>query len=88
MPAELSRRRLVMKTAPTGYVVLMGELSGPIPEQVAKDLEQLKLRLFDMRADELPTYASGSDGPAEADALLARSGRAWRPVVDAAMPLR
>jgi hypothetical protein len=43
-----------MKTAPTGYVVLMGELSGPIPEQVAKDLEQLKLRLFDMRADELP----------------------------------
>jgi hypothetical protein len=54
MPAELSRRRLVMKTAPTGYVVLMGELSGPIPEQVAKDLEQLKLRLFDMRADELP----------------------------------
>jgi len=32
----------------------MGELSGPIPEQVAKDLEQLKLRLFDMRADELP----------------------------------
>jgi hypothetical protein len=61
MPAELSRRRLVMKTAPTGYVVLMGELSGPIPEQVAKDLEQLKLRLFDMRADELPT--------AQADAL-------------------
>jgi hypothetical protein len=50
-----------MKTAPTGYVVLMGELSGPIPEQVAKDLEQLKLRLFDMRADELPT--------AQADAL-------------------
>ena len=43
-----------MKTAPTGYVVPMGELSGPIPEQVAKDLEQLKLRLFDMRADELP----------------------------------
>ena len=42
-----------MKTAPTGYVVPMGELSGPIPEQVAKDLEQLKLRLFDMRADEL-----------------------------------
>jgi glucose-6-phosphate 1-dehydrogenase len=29
-----------------------------------------------------PNYASGSDGPAEADALLARTGRAWRPVVD------
>jgi glucose-6-phosphate 1-dehydrogenase len=31
-----------------------------------------------------PNYASGSDGPAEADELLARSGRAWRPVVDKA----
>jgi glucose-6-phosphate 1-dehydrogenase len=31
-----------------------------------------------------PNYASGSDGPAEADELLARSGRAWRPVVDTA----
>jgi glucose-6-phosphate 1-dehydrogenase len=29
-----------------------------------------------------PNYASGSDGPAEADALLARSGRVWRPVMD------
>jgi glucose-6-phosphate 1-dehydrogenase len=29
-----------------------------------------------------PNYASGSDGPAEADALLARSGHAWRPVAD------
>ena len=29
-----------------------------------------------------PNYASGSDGPAEADELLARSGRAWRPVMD------
>ena len=25
-------------------------------------------------------YAAGSDGPAAADALLARSGRAWRPL--------
>nr|WP_294514355.1 glucose-6-phosphate dehydrogenase [uncultured Rhodopila sp.] len=31
-----------------------------------------------------PNYASGSNGPAEADELLARSGRAWRPVVDTA----
>ncbi|HEY0183201.1 MAG TPA: glucose-6-phosphate dehydrogenase [Rhodopila sp.] len=29
-----------------------------------------------------PNYASGTDGPAEADALLARTGRKWRPVVD------
>jgi glucose-6-phosphate 1-dehydrogenase len=27
---------------------------------------------------ELPTYAAGSDGPAEADGLLARSGHRWR----------
>jgi glucose-6-phosphate 1-dehydrogenase len=31
-----------------------------------------------------PNYASGSDGPADADELLARSGRAWRSVVDPA----
>ncbi len=31
---------------------------------------------------DFPNYASGSDGPAEADALLARDGRAWRPVRD------
>jgi glucose-6-phosphate 1-dehydrogenase len=29
-----------------------------------------------------PNYASGSDGPAEADALLKRAGRTWRPVTD------
>jgi glucose-6-phosphate 1-dehydrogenase len=31
-----------------------------------------------------PNYASGSDGPAEADALLAQDGREWRPVKDCA----
>ena len=30
--------------------------------------------------DELPTYAAGSAGPKEADDLLARDGRAWRPL--------
>jgi glucose-6-phosphate 1-dehydrogenase len=30
------------------------------------------------RARELPTYAAGSAGPEEADALLARDGRRWR----------
>ncbi len=29
---------------------------------------------------DFPNYASGSDGPAAADALLARDGRKWRPV--------
>jgi glucose-6-phosphate 1-dehydrogenase len=31
-------------------------------------------------AKDLPNYAAGSDGPAAADDLLARSGRAWRPL--------
>jgi len=32
------------------------------------------------RKADFPNYASGSDGPAAADALLAGDGRAWRPV--------
>jgi glucose-6-phosphate 1-dehydrogenase len=32
------------------------------------------------KPENFPNYASGSDGPAEADALLARDGRSWRPV--------
>ena len=31
---------------------------------------------------ELPVYAAGTDGPAEADALLARSGHRWRRLKD------
>ena len=31
----------------------------------------------------LPNYAAGSDGPADADALLARDGRSWRPLAPA-----
>jgi glucose-6-phosphate 1-dehydrogenase len=30
----------------------------------------------------LPTYAAGSDGPAEADALLARNDHGWRAIAD------
>ena len=38
-------------------------------------------------AADLPQYASGSDGPAAADALLAQDGgRAWRPVDGSAEP--
>src|SRR5664279_5285131 len=32
------------------------------------------------RAADLPIYLAGSSGPSEADALLARDGRHWRPV--------
>jgi glucose-6-phosphate 1-dehydrogenase len=31
-------------------------------------------------AAELPIYSAGSSGPSEADALLARDGRRWRPI--------
>ena len=31
---------------------------------------------------ELPVYAAGSDGPAEADELLKRSGHKWRPLAE------
>ena len=33
--------------------------------------------------DDLPTYPAGSAGPKEADDLLARDGRAWRPLHEA-----
>jgi glucose-6-phosphate 1-dehydrogenase len=33
-------------------------------------------------AAELPIYPAGSSGPSEADALLARDGRSWRPIRD------
>jgi glucose-6-phosphate 1-dehydrogenase len=32
------------------------------------------------RATELPIYTAGTAGPSEADALLARDGRRWRPI--------
>ena len=32
------------------------------------------------RAAELPIYPAGSSGPTEADALLSRDGRRWRPI--------
>ncbi|MDQ2668769.1 MAG: hypothetical protein M3Z05_22635, partial [Gemmatimonadota bacterium] len=31
-------------------------------------------------APEFPNYAAGSDGPAEADALVGRGGHHWRPI--------
>ena len=31
-------------------------------------------------AANLPIYPAGSSGPSEADALLARDGRRWRPI--------
>jgi glucose-6-phosphate 1-dehydrogenase len=32
------------------------------------------------QVDKLSVYPAGSSGPADADALLARDGRRWRPV--------
>ncbi len=36
------------------------------------------------RPTDFPNYPSGSDGPEAADALLARDGRAWRPIRESA----
>jgi glucose-6-phosphate 1-dehydrogenase len=38
------------------------------------------LDAWEDRATELPIYPAGSSGPSEADALLARDGRRWRPI--------
>ena len=34
------------------------------------------------RAAEIPIYSAGSNGPGEADALIARDGRRWRALDD------
>jgi phage FluMu protein gp41 len=39
---------------PRRYQASVGEIVGPIPERVTRDLEALKLRLIDMKVDELP----------------------------------
>ena len=36
--------------------------------------------LGEQSAKDFPNYVAGSDGPAAADELLARDGRAWRPL--------
>jgi glucose-6-phosphate 1-dehydrogenase len=41
------------------------------------------LDLWGGDAAELPIYAAGSAGPREADELLARDGRRWRPITNA-----
>jgi len=40
------------------------------------------------KAENFPNYPSGSDGPAEANVLLQRGGRAWRPVAETGTPSR
>jgi glucose-6-phosphate 1-dehydrogenase len=46
------------------------ELLTPLLEKVEREA----------RADMFPNYASGTAGPAKADALLKREGRSWRPL--------
>jgi len=38
------------------------------------------LKLWQKEKSDFPNYAAGSNGPAAADELLARDGRAWRPI--------
>jgi glucose-6-phosphate 1-dehydrogenase len=35
------------------------------------------------RTTDIPVYPAGSSGPAEAEALLTRDGRSWRPITNA-----
>jgi glucose-6-phosphate 1-dehydrogenase len=36
--------------------------------------------LIEPLTQDFPNYAAGTDGPAAGDELLARGGRAWRPL--------
>ena len=73
---------------PSAYaVLLLDALRGDSTQFTRRDGSEAQWRIMtpittawasDPRP--LPTYAAGSDGPAEADALLARNGHAWRPI--------
>jgi glucose-6-phosphate 1-dehydrogenase len=65
------------------YDVMIGDqtlfMRADIVEQAWRIVQPV-LDAWENRAEELPIYPSGTDGPSEADALLARGGRRWRPL--------
>jgi glucose-6-phosphate 1-dehydrogenase len=72
------------------YDVMIGDQTLFMRADMVEQAWRIVQPVLDAWADPeaaLPNYASGSDGPAAADALLARDGgRAWRPVGGSAEP--
>jgi glucose-6-phosphate 1-dehydrogenase len=66
------------------YDVMMGDQTlfnrADLVEETWRVVGDVLTHWSTTKPEGFPNYASGSNGPAEADALLARSGRAWRPV--------
>ena len=66
------------------YDVMMGDQTLFNRADMVEETWRIVQSVLDAWAKEtpanFPNYASGSDGPVEADALLERDGRAWRPV--------
>lgn len=69
------------------YDVMMGDhtlfMRGDMVEEAWRVVQPV-LDAWAAANREVIVYASGSDGPLEADGLLAREGRAWRPLDQAA----
>ncbi len=67
------------------YDVMMGDPTLFMRADMVEEAWRVVQPVLDAWAadkSEIPTYVSGSDGPLEADGLLARDGnRSWRPVV-------
>jgi glucose-6-phosphate 1-dehydrogenase len=66
------------------YDVMIGDQTLFMRADMAEEAWRVVQSVLDRgatAASDIPAYASGSDGPAEADALLARGGnRAWRAI--------
>jgi glucose-6-phosphate 1-dehydrogenase len=63
------------------YDAMVGDRSLFKPAEVVEDswaVVEPILRVWTAGGCELATYGAGGDGPAEADRMLAREGRAWR----------
>ena len=76
----------------TGYETLIYDCMGGDPTlfQRADNIEagwRVVQPVLDAWADDcatdIPVYSAGSSGPAEAEALLTRDGRSWRPITNA-----
>ena len=68
------------------YDVMMGDQTLFNRADMVEETWRVVSNVLDIWADQapadFPNYTSGSDGPAAAEALLARTGRTWRPVAD------